>query len=831
MMDFINRIRDINIPLVLSALFIFNLAGEASAQNASASPDMNEPMTNVIERGLTRCREQALTLAETVGKEEGKFPQTYDNGRLRTTHYKNWVCGFFPGMLWMLNGDRQDEKMEEYARLFTERVIPCKDIKTTHDLGFMLYCCMAPAYRQTGDRRYLEAMMTGADNLALRFDKRVGVIKSWNAKKHWRYPVIIDNMMNLELLCFAARQSGSKRLLNIATTHARTTMKNHFRDDYSSFHVVEYDTVSGGYKERATYQGYADNSSWSRGQAWALYGFTMMYRETGRHEYLDQARKVAAYLCSRKDWPADMIPYWDFDAAPLSSAKGAKRILSDSKDRESSVPRDASAAACMASAFIELSMYDKENGERWLKMAEHQLRSLSTPTYLAERGENGGFVLKHGVGNLNKNSEVDVPLTYGDYYYTEALLRYKSMLEGRKYIAGEAAQDDRQYWIDQLTKIASPVIDNLSEGSLHKNMPFESKEQNRRGVSYLEAAGRTILGLSGWLSLGADKSAEGMLRDEWLQKTRRAIANMVDPKSPDYMLFDYLHIGDKRYNQALVDAAFFAQGLLRAKSQLYDALDKKTQQNIINELKRSRNIKPNESNWLLFASIIEAFMLETTGDCDKQRLTYGVKRFMEDGWYKGDGIYGDGNDYRADYYNSFVINTMLTDVVDVMAKHGLVADDVLDRQRKRQQRYAAIQERQIMPDGAFPVCGRSMAYRFACFSQLAQTALQHRLPAPLTPAQVRCAMTAMVKRIQQNDNFDKDGWLVAGFSGHQPSIAEKYINTGSLYLCTAAFSALGLPADDEFWVVPQTPWTAVKAYGGTDIPCDHALRDSKWKKK
>lgn len=829
MKEFINKISCTNVLLGLTA-FLF-LVGGVRAQNPSAMPDMNESMESVINRGLERCREQAVLLAGTVRKEEGRFPQTYEKGRLRTTSYKSWVCGFFPGMLWMLNGDRHDAELEKYAKLFTERVIPCKDIKTTHDLGFMLYSCMAPAYRQTGDKRYLEAMLTGANNLAQRFDKRVGVIKSWNAKKHWRYPVIIDNMMNLELLCFAARQSGDRKLLDVAVTHAATTMKNHFRNDYSSYHVVEYDTLTDGYKERATYQGYADNSSWARGQAWALYGFTMMYRETGRHEYLEQAEKVADYLCSRKDWPTDMIPYWDFDAAPLTSAKGKKRALSKSKDRERTVPRDASAAACMSSALIELSQYDEVNGDRWLKIAEHQLRSLSTTTYLAEKGGNGGFTLMHSVGNLNKNSEVDVPLTYGDYYYIEALLRYKALLKGKRFIAGASVSDDRQYWIEQLTKITAPVIDNLASGSLRKNMPYESNDPNRRCVSYLEAAGRTILGLSGWLSLGADNSKEGKQRNEWLAKTRKAICNMVDPASPDYMPFDYISNGEKRYNQPLVDAAFFAQGMLRAKAQLYDALDDETQKNIINELKRSRNIKPNESNWLLFASIIEAFMLEATGDCDKMRLTYGVKRFMEDGWYKGDGIYGDGFDYRADYYNSFVINTMLTDIIDVMAKHGLVSADVLDRQKKRQQRYAAIQERQIMPDGSFPVCGRSMAYRFACFSQLAQTALQHRLPASVMPSQVRCAMTAMIKRIQRNDNLDTNGWLVLGFSGHQPAIAEKYINTGSLYMCTAAFSALGLPADDEFWVVPHTSWTAVKAYAGTDIPCDHALRDSKWKKK
>ncbi len=396
--------------------------------------------------------------------------------------------------------------------------------------------------------------------------------------------------------------------------------------------------------------------------------------------------------------------------------------------------------------------------------------------------------------------------------------------------------EDRAYWVKQLTTISAPVIDNLAAGTLRKNMSFEGGDPGRTAVAYLEAGGRTVLGLSAWLELGEDTTPEGKLRGTWIKKTRKAIANLVDPKSPDYTPFDYRYATGEdgkqmEYNQPLVDAAFLAQGLIRAPKVLWDGLDAKTRNNLTTEFKRAHGIRPNNSNWLLFASIIEAFLLDKTGQCDTARLNYGVSKFMDQGWYKGDGCYGDGDDYRQDYYNSFVINTMLTDILDIMVRHQLIDQQYVDQQLKRQQRYAMIQERQIMPDGTFPVCGRSMCYRMGCFNQLNQTALQHRLPKQLKPAQVRCALTAMIKKIMTNNNFDSHGWLYLGFSGHQPDLAEKYLNTGSMYMCTAGFGALGLPADDAFWTDAPQPWTSVLAYNGTNISADHALRDSKWTKK
>lgn len=445
----------------------------------------------------------------------------------------------------------------------------------------------------------------------------------------------------------------------MADSHAQTTLRHHFRDDYSCYHVVSYDTLSGQPHFKGTHQGYADNSAWARGQAWALYGYTMMYRETGKTEYLEQARKVASYIKNHPNLPDDKIPYWDFDAPDIPAA-----------------PRDASAAAVMASGLIELSQLDKsKEGADWLELAEMQIRSLSSPEYLAEPETNGGFILKHSVGNYNKNSEVDVPLSYADYYYVEALLRLKNyrmrtrnclliafcfiILCGKLY-AQPTGSEDRMYWVQTLTRIADPVLVNLSQGTLKKNMPFESlsDEPLRRSVSYLEAVGRTVCGIAPWLELGPDDTQEGKLRERYIQLVVKGLKQTVDPQSADYLMFD------NRHSQPLVDAAFLVQGLLRAPRQLWGNLDVDIQKTVY-ELKRTRGIKPNESNWLLFASMVEAALLEFTGEYDSQRLYYGVNRFIDE-WYKGDAWYGDGAELHLDYYNSLVIHPMLTDVLSVM---------------------------------------------------------------------------------------------------------------------------------------------------------------------
>lgn len=757
---------------------------------------------SVITLALDRAQQQALLLAQTVAPLEGRLPKTVIQNTIQTATYKDWICGFFPGLLWQLYAYQPSDSLFHYARMMSERVLPAQNLTNTHDLGFMVYDALHQGWQITQDKSYYQAMITAAENLSSRFNPNTGVIRSWNRKGRWHNPVIIDNMMNLELLCFATQQTGNDKYLDIALSHANNTIVNHFRKDGSSYHVVNYDSITGAVLEQCTYQGYADSSAWARGQAWALYGYTTMYRQTRQTTYLAQAQKVARYLLDQLESIPDKVAYWDFSAP-----------------RNDSTFRDASAAACMASAFLELSTLtdDYSLALQYRHIGEQILLSLSTPSYSASEGEQFGFILKHSVGNMPKLSEVDVPLSYADYYYVEGLIRLLHL--------AQQPSDDRAYWVNQLTSIAEPVVSNLAQGTLKQNMPFEGQQPRRRPVCYLEAGGRTILGLSGWLSLGADNTPEGQERARFITLTQQAIRHLTDPDSPDYLPFDYaLDSTGQLLNQPLVDAAFLAQGILRAKQVLWTPLEEQTKQMVITEMKRSRNIKPNESNWLLFASMVEVFLLETTGQCDTARLMYGINRFMKEGWYKGDAIYGDGPAFHFDYYNSFVIHPMLTEVLDILYARHMIDPSLWDEQCKRQARYAHLLERQIMPDGSFPVVGRSICYRFACFSQLSLTALQHRLPNEVSPAQVRCAMTAMMRKIQSQPNIDENGWLVLGFCGHQPDLAERYINTGSLYLCTAAFTALGLPKYDAFWTDEPAPWTSVKAYGGINIPADHALK-------
>lgn len=386
-----------------------------------------------------------------------------------------------------------------------------------------------------------------------------------------------------------------------------------------------------------------------------------------------------------------------------------------------------------------------------------------------------------------------------------------------------AAGDDRGQWVAMLDKIARPVISNLAAGTLKQNMPFESRSDSPRRLeaSRLEALGRTVCGLGPWLGLGPDDSPEGRLRAEYIEMLPKALDNAVNPESPDYLTFG------RGNDQSLVDAAFLAEGILRGGEWIWPRLDPDTQRNLIAEWKRSRSVIPNETNWLLFASMIEAALLEYTGECDTWRLRYGVHRFIDDGWYKGDGIFGDGMEVHVDYYNSLVIHPMLTDVMTVMVKHGLLSQERLDRQLLREQRLAAQLEMLISPEGTYPVIGRSITYRTGHLHALAHTALLDNLPERVTPGQVRAAMTAVMERqFASPENFD-GGWLTVGFAGHQLNMSEEYINTGSEYMCTAFFLPLGLPADDPFWAEAAADWTSRKAWHGVDVGADHALRDSK----
>ncbi|UTA69548.1 glycoside hydrolase family 88 protein [Emticicia sp. 21SJ11W-3] len=340
-----------------------------------------------------------------------KTPQsTNPDGSARDMPTSWWCSGFFGGSLWYIFEQTQDPKWKDAAHKWTMAVEKEKFNTGTHDLGFMLYCPFGNGYRLTGNEQYKEIMLTGAKSLATRFDPKVGVIKSWNNWKGYKYPVIVDNMMNLEFLFWAARESGNKDFYNLSVTHADNTLKNHFRPDGSSYHVIAYGE-NGEVLKKGTHQGYADESAWARGQAWALYGYTDMYRETKDKKYLAQAEKIADYYLNHPNLPADKIPYWDFNAPNIPNEE-----------------RDASAGAITASALLELSTYvSKAKSKVYFNSAETMLASLSSPAYKANLGENNHFILKHSVGAKPLKSEIDVPLVYADYYFLEGLLRYKKL--------------------------------------------------------------------------------------------------------------------------------------------------------------------------------------------------------------------------------------------------------------------------------------------------------------------------------------------------------------------------------------------------------------------
>ncbi len=334
----------------------------------------------------------------------------------RCSNINDWTCGFWPGVLWYDYEFTHDEEIRRRAEQFSEAIIPVLDQKShSHDLGFMFFCSLGNGYRLTGNPEYKKSLLRAADSLALLFNPVVGTINSWPGmcdKKGWPHNTIIDNMMNLELLFWASKNGGSGKLYDIAKRHAEVTMKNQFRDDYSTCHVVVYDTISGKRLAQVTHQGYADDSMWSRGQAWAIYGFTMAFRETGEKAFLDTACKAADRML--QGIPEDYVPYWDYSAPDIPDA-----------------PRDASAAAIAASGLIELSqkVSDPETSGCYLDAARKMLASLSSEKYQS-RDRNVAFLL-HSTGHYPEGGEVDASIVYADYYYIEALLRLKALQESR----------------------------------------------------------------------------------------------------------------------------------------------------------------------------------------------------------------------------------------------------------------------------------------------------------------------------------------------------------------------------------------------------------------
>lgn len=380
--------------------------------------------------------------------------------------------------------------------------------------------------------------------------------------------------------------------------------------------------------------------------------------------------------------------------------------------------------------------------------------------------------------------------------------------------------NDRDYWVQSLTRVAHPVLAALSERKLKQVMPVEAPHGNlveRRQFTYLEALGRLLTGIAPWLESGESKGKEGALRIEYADLARKAIDAATDPASPDFMNFD-------RGSQPVVDAAFLSLAIVRAPNELWRKLDSRTQQNVIKALQSSRVIRPGYSNWLLFSAMIEAALSFMGVWWDPMRVDYAVRTVST--WYKGDGIYGDGPSLHSDYYNSFVIHPMLLNILDVTSHSSHSWDGFRPGALICAQRYAAILERMISPDASFPPIGRSLCYRFGTFHLLAEISLRRALPEGIAPGQVRSALTAVMRKMLDAPTvFDKEGWLTVGFYGHQPSIAESYISTGSCYLCAAAWLPLGLPATDSFWSAPSQPWTSRKVWSGESVKADHAIHD------
>lgn len=333
------------------------------------------------------------------------------DGTLNLVPSKDWTSGFFPGELWFLYEYTQNNFWKKKAQQHTDILEKEKMNGSTHDMGFKVYCSFGNGYRLTQDEHYKEVLLQSARTLATRFKPAAGIIRSWDhSTAKWVCPVIIANMMNLELLFWATKESKDSTFYRIAVDHAKTTMKHHFRPDFSSYHVIDYDTITGQVLKKNTHQGFADESAWSRGQAWALYGYTMCYRETRLPEFLEQAQNIEKYLFTHPNMPEDLIPYWDFDAPGIPDE-----------------PRDVSAATVIASALYELSLYDPEKGERYRSNADKIIENL-TKHYRATLKKDNGFLLLHSTGTKPTNTEVDVPIVYADYYFIEALMR-KNKLE------------------------------------------------------------------------------------------------------------------------------------------------------------------------------------------------------------------------------------------------------------------------------------------------------------------------------------------------------------------------------------------------------------------
>lgn len=401
-----------NLKLIPLYFLVLGLISCTNVSTKTETETFDESLLTTVERRIGHSVAQYHHMKEILP--DGEFPRSFDaaDQKLITSGSDWWCSGFYPGTLIYLHEETGDKELHEEALRMLGLLEKEQYNTTTHDLGFMMYCSFGNENRINPSDEYKDILLQSAKSLATRYSDTVGCIKSWDSGAE-DFLVIIDNMMNLELLFWASRESGDSTFYDIAIRHANTTMENHFRADNSSYHVINYDPTNGKIKEKRTAQGAADESAWARGQAWGLYGYTVMYRETKDKKYLDQAVKIADFMLNHPNLPEDKVPYWDFNAPDIPGTL-----------------RDASAGAITASALLELLSYvAQEKQEKYLNTAESMLKTLLSDEYFATDKANGGFILKHGVGHIPENSEVDVPLTYGDYYLVEAMLRYKAMEE------------------------------------------------------------------------------------------------------------------------------------------------------------------------------------------------------------------------------------------------------------------------------------------------------------------------------------------------------------------------------------------------------------------
>jgi len=391
------------------------------------------------------------------------------------------------------------------------------------------------------------------------------------------------------------------------------------------------------------------------------------------------------------------------------------------------------------------------------------------------------------------------------------------------FILGEKMEDmlmvyDRDYWLETMIKIANPVLTSLSKREL-KSRIFSMENNKRERYMPLEMFSRTLCGMAPWLSLDENEiinEEERKLKKKFLELAQQSLDAATNPESSNYMNFS-------KGDQPLVDTAFLAQAIVRAPKELFFSLGNPIQSNLIKALKESRKIKPYYNNWVLFPAMIEAALYLMGETYDPVRIDYALKQLEQ--WYKGDGIYGDGPFFQCDYYNSFVIHPMLIDILEIVGKEYEDWNEMKKWEYKRAGRYSEILERMISPEGTFPPIGRSLTYRFGVFHALSHLALHHNLPQKLIPAQVRCALTSVIKNIIEKPGvFDEEGWLTVGFTGYQPSLGEAYISKGSVYLCMCVFLPLGLPPTDSFWSGTPKKWSSLKIWSGEDFERDVSLK-------